>query len=210
MSRIGKAPITVPSGVDINISGADVAVKGPKGELSHTLPTGIGAEIEEGILTVTRQKKKGWVNTTNIFANPGQAALFPAAAAMGDRVVAGRDGAVEDVDAAVVGGVALLEQHRVREAVVVDVGAPVGVADARAGRVAGEAGVGVGGGQARGERPFEQVDVAVLVFGEGLADERVVEAVAVDVPEDRDLLAEAVLGRAVEHRESQVFEGSAR
>jgi large subunit ribosomal protein L6 len=58
MSRIGKAPIAVPSGVDINISGADVAVKGPKGELSHTLPAGIGAEIEEGILTVTRSDEE--------------------------------------------------------------------------------------------------------------------------------------------------------
>ena len=54
MSRIGKAPITLPSGVDVNISGADVGVKGPKGELSHTLPEGIGAELEDGVLTVTR------------------------------------------------------------------------------------------------------------------------------------------------------------
>ena len=58
MSRIGKAPITLPSGVDVNISGADVGVKGPKGELSHTLPAGIGAEMDDGVLTVTRSDEE--------------------------------------------------------------------------------------------------------------------------------------------------------
>jgi large subunit ribosomal protein L6 len=37
MSRIGKLPITVPSGVDVNIDGRTVTVKGPKGSLSHTI-----------------------------------------------------------------------------------------------------------------------------------------------------------------------------
>jgi large subunit ribosomal protein L6 len=37
MSRIGKLPITVPSGVDVNIDGRTVTVKGPKGSLSHTV-----------------------------------------------------------------------------------------------------------------------------------------------------------------------------
>ena len=37
MSRIGKLPIAVPSGVDIAIEGQDVTVKGPKGTLSHTI-----------------------------------------------------------------------------------------------------------------------------------------------------------------------------
>ncbi len=54
MSRIGKAPITIPRGVDVTISGDDVAVKGPKGALTHTFPEGIGAELDEGVLTVTR------------------------------------------------------------------------------------------------------------------------------------------------------------
>ena len=35
MSRIGKQPITIPSGVDVTIDGSHVAVKGPKGELEH-------------------------------------------------------------------------------------------------------------------------------------------------------------------------------
>ena len=41
MSRIGRLPIPVPSGVDVSIQGADVTVKGPKGSLTHTLATPI-------------------------------------------------------------------------------------------------------------------------------------------------------------------------
>ena len=37
MSRIGKQPITVPSGVDVTIDGSHVAVKGPKGDLEHDI-----------------------------------------------------------------------------------------------------------------------------------------------------------------------------
>ncbi len=55
MSRIGKQPIQVPSGVDIAIDGATVTVKGPKGRLVHELPESIGIEKnEDGSLQVTR------------------------------------------------------------------------------------------------------------------------------------------------------------
>ena len=55
MSRIGKLPIPVPSGVEVNIDGSTVTVKGPKGELIHTLPETIGLErTEDGSLRVTR------------------------------------------------------------------------------------------------------------------------------------------------------------
>ena len=54
MSRIGKAPITVPGGVDINISGADITVKGPKGSLSRTVPGAITVRSDEGSLLVER------------------------------------------------------------------------------------------------------------------------------------------------------------
>ena len=55
MSRIGKLPITVPSGVDVGVDGAGlVTVKGPKGSLTHTLPGKIGVEREEGSIQVTR------------------------------------------------------------------------------------------------------------------------------------------------------------
>jgi large subunit ribosomal protein L6 len=55
MSRIGRKPITVPTGVDVNIDGRTVRVKGPKGELSHTLADPITAErTEDGTLAVVR------------------------------------------------------------------------------------------------------------------------------------------------------------
>ncbi|BEP12475.1 50S ribosomal protein L6 [Acidothermaceae bacterium B102] len=55
MSRIGRLPIPVPSGVDVTISGRDVAVKGPKGSLNHTLVEPISIErSEDGTLVVTR------------------------------------------------------------------------------------------------------------------------------------------------------------
>ena len=50
MSRIGKYPVPVPSGVDITIDGAVVTVKGPKGTLSHTVAAPITVEKgDEGI-----------------------------------------------------------------------------------------------------------------------------------------------------------------
>ena len=55
MSRIGKLPITVPSGVDIAIDGQDVTVKGPKGTLSHTIVEPLTVERSEaGELLVNR------------------------------------------------------------------------------------------------------------------------------------------------------------
>jgi len=55
MSRIGRKPIPVPSGVDIDIDGRTVRVKGPKGELKHTLAEPIKAEkAEDGTLAVVR------------------------------------------------------------------------------------------------------------------------------------------------------------
>ena len=54
MSRIGKSPITVPSGVDVSIDGQVVTVKGPKGTLSHELPPAITARQEDGQVLVER------------------------------------------------------------------------------------------------------------------------------------------------------------
>ncbi|TIC81886.1 50S ribosomal protein L6 [Nocardioides sp. GY 10127] len=54
MSRIGKLPITVPSGVDVSIDGPVVTVKGPKGTLSHTVASPITVEKAEGELEVKR------------------------------------------------------------------------------------------------------------------------------------------------------------
>ncbi|MGD2062566.1 MAG: 50S ribosomal protein L6 [Nitrospirota bacterium] len=52
MSRIGRAPITIPSGVTATITADAVVAKGPKGELSVPIPVGIGAQIADGVLTV--------------------------------------------------------------------------------------------------------------------------------------------------------------
>jgi large subunit ribosomal protein L6 len=54
MSRIGKLPIPVPSGVQIAIDGQNVTVNGPKGSLSHVLAEPITIAQEDGTLTVTR------------------------------------------------------------------------------------------------------------------------------------------------------------
>jgi large subunit ribosomal protein L6 len=54
MSRIGKLPIPVPSGVDVAIDGQNITVNGPKGRLSHVLAEPITIAQEDGTLTVTR------------------------------------------------------------------------------------------------------------------------------------------------------------
>jgi large subunit ribosomal protein L6 len=54
MSRIGKLPIPVPSGVEIAIDGQNVTVNGPKGRLSHVLAEPITIAQEDGTLTVAR------------------------------------------------------------------------------------------------------------------------------------------------------------
>jgi large subunit ribosomal protein L6 len=55
MSRIGKLPITVPSGVDVTIDGRTITVKGPKGTLSHTVIAPITVERgDDGAVLVKR------------------------------------------------------------------------------------------------------------------------------------------------------------
>jgi large subunit ribosomal protein L6 len=54
MSRIGKSPIPVPAGVEVNISGSDVSVKGPKGQLQLTVSSPITVALTDGQVVVTR------------------------------------------------------------------------------------------------------------------------------------------------------------
>jgi len=54
MSRVGNEPITLPEKVTTSEDGGVVTVEGPKGKLSLTLPKGIGYELEDGVLKVTR------------------------------------------------------------------------------------------------------------------------------------------------------------
>lgn len=57
MSRIGKNPIAVPSGVTFTHEGQVVTVKGPKGELSFTLPDAVTGKLEDGQFTVAPVKE---------------------------------------------------------------------------------------------------------------------------------------------------------
>jgi len=52
MSRIAKAPIELPSGVEIKVSGAEVSVKGPKGNLVQVLHPNVSLEQEDNTITV--------------------------------------------------------------------------------------------------------------------------------------------------------------
>ena len=55
MSRIGRAPITVPAGVTVTIgAGNVVTVKGPKGTLTNTFNTNMTIELKDGVITVVR------------------------------------------------------------------------------------------------------------------------------------------------------------
>lgn len=55
MSRIGKLPIQIPSGVTITVDSGDVTVKGPKGELTQFITPDVIVAVEDGVLTVTRK-----------------------------------------------------------------------------------------------------------------------------------------------------------
>jgi len=54
VSRIGRLPVVVPKGVDVDITGSSVRVKGPKGELRRTFPADIQIYLEAGKIRVQR------------------------------------------------------------------------------------------------------------------------------------------------------------
>jgi large subunit ribosomal protein L6 len=58
MSRIGKLPISVPAGVTVTIDGANIRVKGPRGELARSLPQDITVAQDNGTLTVSRPSEE--------------------------------------------------------------------------------------------------------------------------------------------------------
>jgi large subunit ribosomal protein L6 len=61
MSRIGRLPIPIPSGVDVAIDGQAVSVKGPKGALNLTVAEPISVVQEDGVIRVTRPNDEGKV-----------------------------------------------------------------------------------------------------------------------------------------------------
>ena len=54
MSRIGKLPITLPAGVEVNVKGTEVSVKGKLGSLSQTIDADITVAVENGVINVSR------------------------------------------------------------------------------------------------------------------------------------------------------------
>ena len=63
MSRIGRMPITVPSGVEVSINGQHVSAKGPKGSLSLTVAEPIKVSQAEGVITVARPNDERMVRS---------------------------------------------------------------------------------------------------------------------------------------------------
>ena len=59
MSRIGRMPVTIPSGVDVTIDGREVTVTGPKGRLSLEVKEPIEVSQADGVITVTRPNDEG-------------------------------------------------------------------------------------------------------------------------------------------------------
>ena len=74
MSRIGKHPVTVPSGVDVVVNGQLVSVKGKLGELSSTLPNEVAVGLEDGAVSVkprdeTQRSRAMWGMSRTLVAN---------------------------------------------------------------------------------------------------------------------------------------------
>ena len=71
MSRIAKAPITVPSGVEVKVNGQEVAVKGNKGELVRTLNDAVVVKLEDGVVSFAPAEgvKDAWAQAGTARAN---------------------------------------------------------------------------------------------------------------------------------------------
>lgn len=58
MSRIGRLPVEIPAGVQVNVQGSNVHIKGPKGELQRTFSSLIGIALENNQVVLTRKSDK--------------------------------------------------------------------------------------------------------------------------------------------------------
>jgi large subunit ribosomal protein L6 len=61
VSRIGRLPVNVPAGVDVNIKGSEVRVKGPKGELKRLFSPVVDISVEEGKILIQRDSDEATV-----------------------------------------------------------------------------------------------------------------------------------------------------
>ncbi len=59
MSRIGKQPVAIPDGVDVDVKPGEVTVKGPKGELNQLLNRDMKISVDDGTLSVERPTDRG-------------------------------------------------------------------------------------------------------------------------------------------------------
>src|ERR687896_798713 len=59
MSRIGRKPIDIPDGVDVDVKPGEVAVKGPKGELRQRLAREMKVSVDDGVLKAERPTDRG-------------------------------------------------------------------------------------------------------------------------------------------------------
>jgi large subunit ribosomal protein L6 len=74
MSRIGKKPVPIPSGVTANIEGQTVKMKGPKGALALVLPDEVAVKMDKGAITVdprneTKRARSMWGTSRTLVAN---------------------------------------------------------------------------------------------------------------------------------------------
>jgi len=74
MSRIGKKPVAVPAGVTASLNGADLTVKGPKGELAMTFVSDVLATLEDNVISVapngdTKRARSMWGMQRTLVAN---------------------------------------------------------------------------------------------------------------------------------------------
>ena len=77
MSRIGKLPITIPSGVKVAVEPKEVRLEGPKGKLKTTIPPGVNVKVEGNIVRVEREGEQRQVRalhglTRKLIANMAQ------------------------------------------------------------------------------------------------------------------------------------------
>lgn len=91
MSRVGKKPITIPSGVDVKINNDELEVKGPKGTLKTPVPSGVDFKMEDGALVAGR-------------SNDDLAALHGLARALANNAIVGvTEGFTKELDLVGVG-----------------------------------------------------------------------------------------------------------
>lgn len=75
MSRVGKLPVAIPSGVTVNVNGTDIAVKGGKGELKMAAPAEVTIEVKDGKVIVLPRNKNDkrsramWGMSRNVIRN---------------------------------------------------------------------------------------------------------------------------------------------